>query len=34
MIPKYTVEDSFAYLKDLCKEGLIRIFGKTVKKLI
>lgn len=32
MIPKYTVEDSFAYLKDLCKEGLIRIFGKTVKK--
>lgn len=31
MIPKYSI-DSYNTLKELCKEGLIKIFGKTVKR--
>lgn len=34
VIPKYPCEgDSYTYLKKLCKEGLIRIFKTTVKKI-
>ena len=34
MIPKFPIEiDSYTYLKQLCKEGLIKIFGTTIKKV-
>ncbi len=32
-LPKFLEKGSFEYLKTLCKEGLIRIFGKKVNKI-
>ena len=34
IIPKFPIEiDSYTHLKQLCKEGLIKIFGTTIKKV-